>query len=72
MPRRAFRKNWRRGLSSWERAACPFRGIRRSRLALRREKRPEKKIQRYLEGMEVFKVIFRPNRLLNLVVRPAK
>ena len=32
----------------------------------------EKKIQRYLEGMEVFKVIFRPNRLLNLVVRPAK
>ncbi len=32
----------------------------------------EKKVQRYLEGMEVFKVIFRPNRLLNLVVRPAK
>ncbi|MBR0199448.1 MAG: leucine--tRNA ligase [Oscillospiraceae bacterium] len=32
----------------------------------------EKKIQRYLEGMEVFKVIFRPNRLLNLVVRPTK
>ena len=32
----------------------------------------EKKIQRYLEGMEVFKVIFRPNRLLNLVIRPAK
>ena len=32
----------------------------------------EKKIQRYLEGMEVFKIIFRPNRLLNLVVRPAK
>ena len=32
----------------------------------------EKKIQRYLVGMEVFKVIFRPNRLLNLVVRPAK
>ena len=32
----------------------------------------EKKIQRYLEGMEVFKIIFRPNRLLNLVVRPAR
>ena len=32
----------------------------------------EEKIRRQLEGMEILKVIFRPNRLLNLVVRPAK
>jgi leucyl-tRNA synthetase len=32
----------------------------------------EEKIRRQLEGMEILKVIFRPNRLLNLVVRPVK
>ena len=34
--------------------------------------RCEEKIQRQLEGMEIVKVIFRPNRLLNLVVKPAR
>ena len=29
-------------------------------------------VKRQLEGMEIIKVIFRPNRLLNLVVKPAK
>ena len=29
-------------------------------------------VKRQLEGMEIIKVIFRANRLLNLVVKPAK